>query len=269
MSRYKLPKDTNRAITLPTQNTSEETLNDAHSLCTSLGITLQEVSLQSSVDLRLGQLGRDPELSPRDTTYENVQAGERTSYLFRLANSENGLVVGTGDLSEMALGWCTYGVGDHMSHYALNCGIPKTIVKQFIEWYLKKSTISEALHTVLLSICLRTISPELLPASHDTKALQDTESIIGKYILIDFFLFYYLEYSISFDQLGILASYTFSDIVTRDQINTVVASFKARFFRSQFKRTAIPNGPKILHNGSLSPRSDWRQPSISFINDTL
>ena len=269
VSRYKLPKDTIRAITLPTQNTSEETLNDAHSLCTSLGITLQEVSLQSSVDLRLGQLGRDPELSPRDTTYENVQAGERTSYLFRLANSENGLVVGTGDLSEMALGWCTYGVGDHMSHYALNCGIPKTIVKQFIEWYLKKSTISEALHTVLLSICLRTISPELLPASNDTKALQDTESIIGKYILIDFFLFYYLEYSISFDQLGILASYTFSDIVTRDQINTVVASFKARFFRSQFKRTAIPNGPKILHNGSLSPRSDWRQPSISFINDTL
>jgi NAD+ synthase (glutamine-hydrolysing) len=265
VSRYNLPEGTIRAITLPTKNTSQETLNDAKGLCTSFGITLQEVPLQTSVDLRLSQLGRDPDLSPKDTTYENVQAGERTSYLFRLANSENGLVVGTGDLSEMALGWCTYGVGDQMSHYALNCGIPKTVIKQFIEWYLKKSEISEDSRTVLFSISNRTISPELLPSTNNSKAIQDTESTIGKYILIDFFLFYYLEYSITFDQLGILAKYAFSDIVTTDQINTVITSFKNRFFRSQFKRTAIPNGPKILANGSLSPRSDWRQPSITYI----
>ena len=262
-NRHKKFMGSIKAISLPSQNTSLETSSIANNLCSSLSIPLQIVDLQDSINLRLLQLNRDPNNLVLDTTYENIQAGERTSFLFRFANNCNGLVIGTSDLSELALGWCTYGVGDHMSHYSLNCGIPKTVIQAYIDFKISDPSQPKLLTDTLSMLRSFVITPELLPKDVE-KGIQSTEQTIGKYCLIDFFLYYYLDRRYSFDDIADLATKAFRDNqeITSLDVDLVLSSFKKRFFSSQFKRTAIPNGPKLFQNGSLSPRSDWRQPSI-------
>ena len=212
-----------------------------------------------------------------DVTFENVQAGLRTDYLFRLANHHDGMVVGTGDLSELALGWCTYGVGDQMSHYAANAGVPKTLIQYLIRWCIATEQFDTGTHHILEAILDTEISPELVPAGADG-ALQSTESRIGPYALNDFFLHYFVRYGLPPSKVAFLAwqawrdkeggawpaGYPESRKVAYDlpTITRWLENFLFRFFQiSQFKRSAIPNGPKVSSGGALSPRGDWRAPS--------
>ncbi len=210
-------------------------------------------------------------------TFENVQAGLRTDYLFRLANHNGALVVGTGDLSELALGWCTYGVGDHMSHYNPNASVSKTLIQHLIRFVAASGDVSEETAAVLADILATEISPELVPAGADG-AIQSTESIVGPYALQDFNLFYATRYGFLPSKIAYLAWQAWHDPErARWPANTPAAARRAydlgeikswlrvflrRFFeQSQFKRSALPNGPKISSGGSLSPRGDWRAPS--------
>jgi NAD+ synthase (glutamine-hydrolysing) len=210
-----------------------------------------------------------------DTTFENVQAGERTSHLFRLANRHGALVVGTGDLSELALGWCTYGVGDQMSHYAVNAGVPKTLIQYLIRWMIAASRVSADTAAVLGAVLDTVVSPELVPA--DGGAIQDTEREIGPYELHDFFLYYASRFGFRPGKIAFLARHAWSDRVRGDWPDLVpadlrreydlatikrwLAVFLERFIENQFKRSAMPNAPKVGSGGSLSPRGDWRSPS--------
>ena len=212
-----------------------------------------------------------------DIAFENVQAGLRTDYLFRLANQHHGFVVGTGDLSELALGWCTYGVGDHMSHYAVNSGVPKTLIQYLIRWSVTSGQFDAATGDVLTAILDTEISPELVPADA-SGAIQSTEDKVGPYPLNDFFLYYTLRQAQNPAKIAFLAWHAWRDAAAGDwpeglpqdrrvayDLATVrrwLESFVIRFFRtSQFKRSCIPNGPKVSAGGSLSPRGDWRAPS--------
>ncbi len=211
-----------------------------------------------------------------DTTFENVQAGLRTEYLFRLANQKHALVVGTGDLSELALGWCTYGVGDQMSHYNVNASVAKTLVQHLIRFVANSGQVDEATVRVLHAILATEISPELVPPSAN-EAIQSSERTIGPYALQDFNLFYLTRYGFRPSKIAFLAHHTWAgancgvwpaDIpdnqrkaYTLKEIRDWLAVFLTRFFANQFKRSALPNGPKISSGGSLSPRSDWRAPS--------
>jgi NAD+ synthase (glutamine-hydrolysing) len=213
-----------------------------------------------------------------DVTFENVQAGERTSHLFRIANFHNGLVVGTGDLSELALGWCTYGVGDHMSHYAVNASVPKTLIQHVIRWVAQKERLGREASEVLLEILATEISPELVPGDGDGPA-QGTEAMIGPYALHDFYLYYTLRFGYPPPKVAFLAWCAWHEAkagawpdVPEDRrpaydigpIKANLRIFLDRFFRlSQFKRSCIPNAPKVGSGGSLSPRGDWRAPSDS------
>ncbi|MGO9061718.1 MAG: NAD(+) synthase, partial [Candidatus Binataceae bacterium] len=215
-----------------------------------------------------------------DVTFENVQAGERTSHLFRLANLRAGLVVGTGDLSELALGWCTYGVGDHMSHYALNASVPKTLIRHVIRWVAETQRVGAEASQVLVEILETPISPELVPGSGvDSEPAQDTEAIIGPYELQDFNLYYTLRFGYLPSRIAFLAWCAWSDRVRGGwpdipteqrhqygigEIKHNLAIFLRRFFAlSQYKRSCIPNAPKVGSGGSLSPRGDYRAPSDS------
>jgi NAD+ synthase (glutamine-hydrolysing) len=213
-----------------------------------------------------------------DVTFENVQAGERTSHLFRLANHRRALVVGTGDLSELALGWCTYGVGDHMSHYAVNASVPKTLIQHVIRWVAERGGLGAEASAVLQEILATEISPELVPrgAGHDGPG-PDTESVIGPYELQDFNLYYTLRFGYSPPKVAFLAYCAWRDArrghwpdvpagerrqYAIGRIKDVLGIFLDRFFRlSQFKRSAIPNAPKVGSGGSLPPRGDYRAPS--------
>jgi NAD+ synthase (glutamine-hydrolysing) len=213
-----------------------------------------------------------------DVTFENVQAGLRTDYLFRLANHENGIVIGTGDLSELALGWCTYGVGDHMSHYNVNTSVPKTLIQHLIRWSATSGHYSKTVAQILKRILDTEISPELVPPDAEGK-IQSTEDLIGPYALHDFFLFYTLRHGFSPRKIAFLAQSAWSDTKSqtfsgqsrlRDSqfdLNEIVhwlEIFVRRFFQtSQFKRSVAVNGPKVSRGGALSPRGDWRAPSDS------
>jgi NAD+ synthase (glutamine-hydrolysing) len=214
-----------------------------------------------------------------DVTFENVQAGERTNHLFRFANSSHAIVIGTGDLSELALGWCTYGVGDHMSHYNVNGSVPKTLISHLVRWVAETGQIGDAGSDVLLDVLGTEISPELVPGDAADAPQQKTEDFIGPYELQDFNLYYTLRFGFTPSKIAFLAMSAWGDRdkgnwpeglhVARNEYKVVdikrnLGIFLDRFFRtSQFKRSCVPNGPKVGSGGSLSPRGDWRAPSDS------
>jgi NAD+ synthase (glutamine-hydrolysing) len=280
MDRLGYPRRHVLAYTMPGFATSARTLSQAQRLMTAVGCEAHELDIRPSCLQMLRDLGH-PFAEGRkvyDVTFENVQAGERTSHLFRLANLHNGLVVGTGDLSELALGWCTYGVGDHMSHYAINASVPKTLIQHVIRWVAQGERLGPEVSEVLLEILATDISPELVPGDGDRPA-QATEEVIGPYALHDFYLYYTLRFGYPPPKVAFLAWCAWHDAkagawpdVPEDrrpaydagQIKANLRIFLDRFFRlSQFKRSCIPNAPKVGSGGSLSPRGDWRAPSDS------
>jgi NAD+ synthase (glutamine-hydrolysing) len=266
-------------FTMPGFATGTDTKANAWALMEALGITGAEIDIRPAATKMLEDMGHpfaggEPVY---DVTFENVQAGLRTDYLFRLANQREGLVVGTGDLSELALGWCTYGVGDQMSHYAVNAGVPKTLIQFLIRWCIQTSQYDAATDEVLARILGTEISPELVPAGADG-AIQSTEAKIGPYALNDFFLHHIVRWGMDPAKVAYLALNAWGDAEAGDwplgvpeaqrvahdlpAIRHWLALFLHRFFQtSQFKRSAIPNGPKVSTGGALSPRGDWRAPS--------
>ena len=267
------------AFTMPGFGTSEGTKGNAHRLMASLGVAARELDIRPAARQMLGDLGHPfAEGKPvYDITFENVQAGLRTDYLFRAANFHDGIVLGTGDLSELALGWCTYGVGDQMSHYNVNSGVPKTLIQHLIRWVIASDQFSDEVGEVLGAILDTEISPELVPAE-DGEALQSTEAKVGPYALQDFNLYYTLRYGFRPSKIAFLALRAWGDAARGNwpphfpeakrnayplaEIRQWLEVFLSRFFGfSQFKRSAMPNGPKVAAGGSLSPRGDWRAPS--------
>ena len=240
------------AITMAGFGTTSRTKNNATKLCQALGVTLREVDIKDISLKEFELIGHNPkELS---VTYENVQARARTSILMNTANRENGLVIGTGDLSEIALGWSTYN-GDHMSSYALNSGIPKTLIKYVIEYYKNNPKIADIIDDILNT----PISPELLPHQEDN-ITQKTEDIVGPYELHDFFLYHFIKYGATPSKIAFLAEIAFWDKYNEETIKKWLKKFIWRFFTQQFKRSCMPDGPKV-GTISLSPRADWRMPS--------
>jgi NAD+ synthase (glutamine-hydrolysing) len=279
MDRLGRRRDTILGYTMPGFATSEGTKSNAWALMRALGIAGDEIDIRPAATQMLEDM-RHPYAKGRpvyDVTFENVQAGLRTDYLFRLANQHNGLVVGTGDLSELALGWCTYGVGDQMSHYAVNAGVPKTLIQFLIRWCIRTDQYDGETDAVLEAILGQEISPELIPAGKDG-VMQSTESKIGPYELNDFFAHYIIRHGMAPSKVAFLALKAWEDAGAggwpRDfpasarhfydlaTIRGWLEKFLFRFFTtSQFKRSAIPNGPKVSGGGALSPRGDWRAPS--------
>ncbi|OYW44408.1 MAG: NAD(+) synthase [Sphingomonadales bacterium 32-68-7] len=277
--RLNLPRTTIRGYTMPGFGTSEGTRSNAWKLMTALGVTGEEIDIRPAARLMLEDIGHpfgrgEP---VHDVTFENVQAGLRTDYLFRLAGQHRGFVIGTGDLSELALGWCTYGVGDQMSHYAVNAGVPKTLIQYLIRWATRTDQFDAATDAVLEAILSQEISPELVPIGEDG-AVQSTEAKVGPYELNDFFLHHTVRYGQLPSKVAFLAWHAWRDAARGTwpagfpeadknaydlaTIRRWLESFLARFFAfSQFKRSAIPNGPKVSTAGALSPRGDWRAPS--------
>lgn len=242
------------AVTMPGFGTTDRTYQNAKELIRKTGATLREVSIKDACILHYKDIGHDA--GNHDVTYENAQARERTQILMDIANQESGLVIGTGDLSELALGWCTYN-GDHMSMYAVNTSIPKTLVRYLVEYEMQNN---ETLHNVLKSILDTPISPELLPPSKDGKILQKTESKIGPYMLHDFFLYHFLRNGFSTKKIFYLAKETFKDDYEEEELRKWLTVFMKRFFSQQFKRSCLPDGVKV-GSVSLSPRGDLRMPS--------
>ena len=274
-----LPRADILAFTMPGFGTSGTTRENAWKLMRALGVTAAELDIKPAAELMLRDIGH-PYAGGQpvyDLTFENVQAGLRTDYLFRLANHHNGIVIGTGDLSELALGWCTYGVGDQMAHYNVNAGVPKTLIQHLIRWVISARLFSAEALATLDAILATEISPELIPVV-DGAAPQSTEASIGPYALQDFSLFYTLRHGFAPSKIAFLALQAWEDAgrgewpphfpadrrVAYDlaTIRKWLAVFLRRFFAfSQFKRSAMPNGPKVSAGGSLSPRGDWRAPS--------
>ena len=273
------PRSEILGFTMPGFATGADTKANAWALMTALGVTAAEIDIRPAATRMLEDIGHpfaDGEPA-YDVTFENVQAGLRTDYLFRLANQREGLVLGTGDLSELALGWCTYGVGDQMSHYAVNAGVPKTLIQFLIRWCIRDGQYDAETDAVLTRILATEISPELVPAGADG-AIQSTEAKIGPYALNDFFLHHIVRWGMDPAKIAFLAVHAWGDVgagvwplgvpeaqrVAYDlpTIRHWLALFLKRFFQtSQFKRSAIPNGPKVSTAGALSPRGDWRAPS--------
>jgi NAD+ synthase (glutamine-hydrolysing) len=282
MDELGLPRSNVLGYTLPGFATGAATLANAHRLMAALGVTAEEIDIRPSATQTLRDLGHPAATGAPvyDVTYENVQAGARTALLFRLANYHDALVVGTGDLSELALGWCTYGVGDHMSHYAVNSSVPKTLIQYLVRWVAESEDLGPGARDVLDAILATDISPELVPADTDDTAgsLQRSESVVGPYELQDFHLYYVLRFGYRPSKVAYLAHHAWGDRATGRWPESIVAAdrneydraticvwlrtFLHRFFAtSQFKRSAIPDGPKVGSGGSLSPRGDWRAPS--------
>ncbi len=279
MDRLGRPRSAILGFTMPGFATGESTKANAWALMRALGITAEEIDIRPAARRMLEDIGHPfSEGEPvYDITFENVQAGLRTDYLFRLANQRRGIVLGTGDLSEMALGWCTYGVGDQMSHYAVNSGVPKTLIQFLIRWCIRTDQYDAATDAILSTILAQEISPELVPAGADA-ALQSTESMVGPYALNDFFAHYVIRHGLAPSKIAFLAWHAWRDAsvgawpedlpadarVAYDlpTIRHWLEKFLFRFFTtSQFKRSAMPNGPKVSAGGALSPRGDWRAPS--------
>ncbi|CUJ59678.1 NAD(+) synthase [Achromobacter xylosoxidans] len=281
MDTLGLPRANILAVTMPGFATSTRTLQQARQLMAVVGCTASEVDIRPSCLQMLKDLGH-PYADGQpvyDITFENVQAGERTNHLFRIANFNNAIVIGTGDLSELALGWCTYGVGDHMSHYSVNASVPKTLITHLVRWVAESGRLGEAGAAVLLDVLGTDVSPELVPGGDDGKPTQKSEDTIGPYELQDFNLYYTLRYGFAPTKVAFLALAAWRDRdagawpegghVARNQYDLAAIKrnlkiFLDRFFRlSQFKRTCVPNAPKVGSGGSLSPRGDWRAPSDS------
>lgn len=240
------------AITMPGFGTTDKTKNSALELCQTLGIKPQTISIKELSLNGFEAIGHDK--NSHDVTYENVQARNRTSVLMNMANKVGGLVIGTGDMSEIALGWNTYN-GDHMSMYSLNSGVPKTLIRSLIEFFKEKETLSQILDDILNM----PVSPELLPADNG-EITQETEKIIGPYELHDFFLYHILKYGATPQKILFLANHTFGDKYDNETIKKWLGIFVKRFFTQQFKRDVVSNGPKV-GTISLNPRADWRMPS--------
>ncbi|MFN2165924.1 MAG: NAD(+) synthase, partial [Anaerolineae bacterium] len=284
MDRLGLPRKNILAYTMPGFATSEQTLANAHKLMKALKVSAGEIDIRPSSKQMFRDIGH-PFAKGKpvyDVTFENVQAGERTSHLFRLANLHNALVLGTGDLSELALGWMTYGVGDHMSHYNVNCSVSKTLIQHLIQWVVSSGEFDEATNAVLEAILATEISPELVPHAKGDSArpAQKTADVVGPYELQDFNLYFITRHGFRPSKVAFLAWHAWGDknrgawpdllpAEKRHQydlraIKKWLKVFLYRFFKlSQFKRSAIPNGPKVGSGGSLSPRGDWRAPSDS------
>jgi NAD+ synthase (glutamine-hydrolysing) len=284
MDRLGLPRENVLAYTMPGFATGEVTRRSAHALMRALGVSAREIDIRPSARQMLADIGHphDDDAPVYDVTYENVQAGERTSHLFRLANLHGGLVLGTGDLSELALGWTTYGVGDQMSHYNVNASVPKTLIQHLIRWTAATGQFGDEAGAVLREILETEISPELVPgkAGDGEGAVQRTEAAVGPYELQDFNLYYVSRFGFRPSKVAYLAHHAWSDRARGawpellgeekrneyglGEIKRWLEVFLDRFFRtSQFKRSAMPDGPKVGSGGSLSPRGDWRAPSDS------
>ena len=248
-------------ITMPGFGTTDRTYNNALTLCNELGTDLREINIVDASLQHFKDIGHDKDI--HDVTYENVQARERTQILMDLANKEGGLLIGTGDLSELALGWCTYN-GDHMSMYAVNPSIPKTLVRYLVKYVAEKESNEEVSHT-LLDILDTPVSPELLPKREKGDIVQKTEDIVGPYELHDFFLYHFIKHGSSKERILLLAQAAFKDDYSKEEIEKWLDKFIYRFFTQQFKRSALPDGPKV-GSISLSPRGDWRMPSDASFN---
>jgi len=274
-----LPRENILAFTMPGFATTDRTRDQAWRLMRAVGATAEEIDIRPSCMQMLKDIGHpfhhgEPVY---DVTFENVQAGERTSHLFRLANHHRAPVIGTGDLSELALGWCTYGVGDHMSHYSVNASVPKTLVQFLVRYVARTGQLGEEASGVLLDVLATEISPELVPGHENGQPTQTTESVVGPYELQDFNLYYTLRFGYAPSKVAFLAWNAWRDRARGNwpgtpeadrreygigEIKRWLGVFLARFFgQSQYKRSAIPNSPKVGSGGSLSPRSDWRAPS--------
>ena len=244
------------AVTMPGFGTTHRTRSNAELLCEKLGVTLRTVSIAAAVRQHFKDIGHDESVT--DTTYENAQARERTQVLMDIANQENGIVVGTGDLSELALGWATYN-GDHMSMYGVNGSIPKTLVRYLVR-HAAETCGDEALAAVLYDILDTPVSPELLPADEGGRIAQKTEDLVGPYELHDFFLYHFIRYGCPPQKLLYLAENAFAERYDRAVLLKWLRTFCRRFFQQQFKRSCLPDGPKV-GSVTLSPRGDWRMPS--------
>ena len=279
MDREGRPRSDILAFTLPGFATGERTKGNAVRLAEALGVTFETIDIKATAELVLTEIGHPFSRGEQvyDVTFENVQAGLRTDYLFRLANQRAGIVLGTGDLSELALGWSTYGVGDQMSHYNVNGGIPKTLIQHLIRWVISSQQFDDAVNEVLQSVLETEITPELIPTGEDEE-IQSSEAKVGPYVLQDFSLFQVLRFGFRPSKVAFLAWHAWSDPHRGDwpagfpenkrpsyslkEIRHWLQVFAQRFYSfSQFKRSALPNGPKVSAGGSLSPRGDWRAPS--------
>ena len=281
MDRLERPRSDILAITMPGFATGETTKGYATRLSKALGVSFEELDIRPAAKQMLTDMGH-PFASGEevyDVTFENVQAGLRTDYLFRIANQRRGIVLGTGDLSELALGWCTYGVGDQMSHYTVNSGVPKTLIQHLIRWVVDSEQLGPAgdeVNELLTEIVGQEITPELVP-TREGEQPQSTEGTIGPYALHDFTLFHVLRQGARPSKIAFLAEHAWSDPSTGEwppnfpeqgrpsydlaEIRQWLEVFVKRFFASQFKRSALPNGPKVSAGGTMSPRGDWRMPS--------
>ena len=277
--RLGLPRTAIRGYTMPGFATGEATKSNAWALMKALRVTAEEIDIRPAATQMLSDMGHPfAQGQPvYDVTFENVQAGLRTDYLFRLANQNHGFVIGTGDLSELALGWCTYGVGDQMSHYGVNAGVPKTLIQYLVRWCVATDQFDPATDAILSAILGTEISPELIPADAGG-AIQSTESKVGPYELNDFFLHHVVRLGLKPSKIAFLAWHAWKDadaglwpagfpegLRNGYDLATIrhwLENFLFRFFTiSQFKRSAVPNGPKVSGGGALSPRGDWRAPS--------
>ena len=243
-------------VTMPGFGTTDRTYRNAITLMGSLGVTIREISIADAVEQHFKDIGHD--ISVHDVTYENAQARERTQILMDLSNELGGIVVGTGDLSELALGWATYN-GDHMSMYGVNASVPKTLIQHMVR-YVAESGVDEKSRVTLLDIVDTPISPELTPADESGEIRQKTEDLVGPYELHDFFLYYFLRFGFRPKKLFFLACRAFEGVYDEIIVQKWLVVFLRRFFSQQFKRSCLPDGPKV-GNVSLSPRGDWRMPS--------
>ncbi len=259
-----LPRTGITAVTMPGFGTTGRTHDNAVALMRELGVTIREISIVPAVMQHFSDIGHNPEV--HDVTYENSQARQRTLLLMDIANQTSGMVLGTGDLSELALGWATYN-GDHMSMYGVNAGVPKTLVKYLVKWFAVRSC-NEVEKSTLLDIIDTPISPELIPANTDGTIAQVTEDLVGPYELHDFFLYYTLRYGFAPKRIFSMACQAFNGEYDRTVIKKWITVFFRRFFNQQFKRSCLPDGPKV---GSvcLSPRGDWRMPSDAVSSEWL
>jgi NAD+ synthase (glutamine-hydrolysing) len=279
MDREGRPRSDILAFTLPGFATGERTKGNAIRLAEALGVTFETIDIKATAELMLKEMDHPFARGEKvyDVTFENVQAGLRTDYLFRLANQRGGIVLGTGDLSELALGWSTYGVGDQMSHYNVNGGVPKTLIQHLIRWVISSHQFDDAVNEVLQSVLDTEITPELIPTGQDEE-IQSSEAKVGPYVLQDFSLFQVLRYGFRPSKVAFLAWHAWSHADRGDwpvgfpedkrpayslkEIRHWLQVFAQRFYSfAQFKRSAMPNGPKVSNGGSLSPRGDWRAPS--------
>ena len=257
MDRLNQPRKNIVGVTMPGFGTTDRTYQNALTLMKKLGVTMKEISIKKACEQHFKDIGHNGKT--HDTTYENVQARERTQILMDVANQTGGMVIGTGDLSESALGWCTYN-GDHMSMYGVNCGVPKTLVRSLVTWVATHETTHKKVQTVLADIVDTPISPELLPADKKGRIAQKTEDLVGPYVLHDFFLYYFIRCGFGPEKILFLAKHAFAGQFKEAALKKWLIVFVKRFFAQQFKRSCMPDGPKV-GSVALSPRGDWRMPS--------